>query len=172
MLEPLLEGFDEPGTNDAMPEVDTEDSKDSCEVPTNAKTPSTSQPDPSQDDANHVEGGDDEEEKAEDFEELENALMDEFGDELELEEYLQDGNGATHTSGEEEAVRRAAWSLFEVLLPRCVGLEGQGLETRLEEPTGFSHRYELVLCSCLQPNSVHGRCVEREGSTATSWRRP
>lgn len=40
----------------------------------------------------------------------------------------------------EKEVRRAAWCLFEVLLPRCVGLEGQSLQTRLQEPTSFSNR--------------------------------
>lgn len=50
------------------------------------------------------------------------------------------------SGGGEEAVRKAAWCLFEVLLPRCVGLEGQGLETKLEEPTSFSNRHaQLVL---------------------------
>eukprot|EP00752_Nemacystus_decipiens_P002251 g2132.t2 len=53
---------------------------------------------------------------------------------------------STHPAGGgEESVRKAAWCLFEVLLPRCVGLEGQGLETRLEEPTSFSHRLLAVL---------------------------
>lgn len=119
-----------------------------------------------------MEGGDYQEEKEVDFEELENALLDEFGDELELEEDPQDGNGLMPTSGEEGAVRRAAWSLFEVLLPRCVGLEGQSLETRLEEPTGFSHRYELGVSSCIRPNAVHLRFIEREWSTTASWLRP
>lgn len=69
---------------------------------------------------------------------------------------------------EEERVRRAAWSLFEVLLPRCVGLEGQGLETRLEEPTAFSRRCapaigsrvrRYVVCVCPSFPDLAGRGV-------------
>ena len=65
--------------------------------------------------------------------------------ELQEEEEAAGALSAHPPGGGEESVRKAAWCLFEVLLPRCVGLEGQGLETRLEEPTSFSHRLLAVL---------------------------
>lgn len=78
----------------------------------------------------------------EDGDAFDDAAFDEM-----LEEELEGKSALVLSRGyreEEEAVRRAAWCLFEVLLPRCVGLEGQGLETRLEEPTTFSHRCAVL----------------------------
>ncbi|CAM9280265.1 unnamed protein product, partial [Ectocarpus sp. 13 AM-2016] len=73
---------------------------------------------------------------------LEAELQEEEGLLLDETNGAGDGELASHLPGaREESVRKAAWCLFEVLLPRCVGLEGQGLETRLEEPTSFSHRH-------------------------------
>ncbi|CAM9143892.1 unnamed protein product [Scytosiphon promiscuus] len=77
---------------------------------------------------------------------LEAELEGEEGELFDVAKGDGDGTLASHLpGGKEESVRKAAWCLFEVLLPRCVGLEGQGLETRLEEPTSFSHRLLAVL---------------------------
>lgn len=91
------------------------------------------------------EGGDEKDGDEEDDDEDVDAFDDADYDEM-LEEELEGKSALVRSRGsrEEEAVRRAAWCLFEVLLPRCVGLEGQGLETRLEEPTTFSHRCAVL----------------------------
>ena len=76
---------------------------------------------------------------------LEEELREEEG--LLLDGDNGDGEGgvilADRIGGKGDAVQKAAWCLFEVLLPRCVGLEGQGQERRLEEPTRFSDRYTI-----------------------------
>lgn len=76
----------------------------------------------------------------------------------------EEGEGEVQQSScpviwKEKEVRRAAWCLFEVLLPRCVGLEGQSLETRLQEPTSFSNRCGSCLMSSLIFLRVFASCV-------------
>lgn len=95
---------------------------------------------------------------------LEAELLDEVEELFDMAKGDGDGTLASHLpGGKEESVRKAAWCLFEVLLPRCVGLEGQGLETRLEEPTSFSHRFveadrdRLFGSSLTSRNSARGR---------------
>lgn len=140
MLEPLLEGFEETPGGDGVADVDVQNSDQDVE---SLKTPPSSVPAPRQenDDTGDEDAEVGDEEKEEDLDALEDELMEQFAEEL--EEEMKDNNDSADPRGDELVVRKAAWCLFEVLLPRCVGLEGQGLETRLEEPTGFSHRYEF-----------------------------
>lgn len=170
MLEPLLEGFNEPGVtgDDAIPFVENTSIKDG-DRETQAGEPSgdpvSPQGDPvsPQDDpvspqgssgkgvSNQADGeedwvsaesgsiGDDIAALEEELREEEGLLLD--GDTGDGEEGVRSGD---RFDGTEDAVQKAAWCLFEVLLPRCVGLEGQGLETRLEEPTRFSHRFVIL----------------------------
>jgi hypothetical protein len=44
-------------------------------------------------------------------------------------------------------IQRTAWSLFEVLLPRCVALEGQRLPLITDEPSEFSKHLVALLIS-------------------------
>lgn len=44
-------------------------------------------------------------------------------------------------------IQRTAWSLFEVLLPRCVALEGQRMPLLTEEPSEFSKHLVALLIS-------------------------
>lgn len=130
MLEPLLQGFNEPE------EGKTTENASGANSTADKSSPKRTTPLP--------EGPEDEEEAesgsiGDDIAALEAELEKEGL--LEADEDQQ-GTLSTHLQGGgEEAVRKAAWCLFEVLLPRCVGLEGQGLETRLEGPTSFSHRF-------------------------------
>lgn len=155
VLEPLLQGFSEPGL------AETADiTKD--EVPSGPSDPLQEGSDARSVEDENGTGNDDDDDDEEFFDTgsigddiaaLEAELQEE--ERLLLEEKNSLGEGGVLTShllgGREELVRKAAWCLFEVLLPRCVGLEGQGLETRLEEPTSFSHRHvEDILVSYFQ----------------------
>ncbi|CAN0181713.1 unnamed protein product [Pylaiella littoralis] len=126
VLEPLLQSFNEPEPNARL----VEDENDTGD-------------DDNDDDDEFFDTAS----IGDDIAALEAELREEEG--LLLEEDISYGEAGALTShlpgGKEELVRKAAWCLFEVLLPRCVGLEGQGLETRLEEPTSFSHRLLAVL---------------------------
>lgn len=127
VLEPLLQSFNEPEPNARL----VEDENDTGD-------------DDNDDDDEFFDTGS----IGDDIAALEAELREEEG--LLLEEDISYGEAGALTShlpgGKEELVRKAAWCLFEVLLPRCVGLEGQGLETRLEEPTSFSHRRVEDIC--------------------------
>jgi hypothetical protein len=78
-------------------------------------------------------------------------------------------------------IQRTAWSLFEVLLPRCVGLEGQKVMLN-DEPSAFSNKLVALLTtelnlasekvsikSAIQPSSpaahsMHTDCVDAVSS--------
>lgn len=170
VLEPLLQGFNETGgkaeTVGATVDDDGAPSAGGGGAPGGLsgalrEEPNAGEAEGDTANGNGSGGGDEEEEKNEeegffdtgsigdDIAALEAELQEEEG--LLLDEANSgDGEAAGALSshppgGGEESVRKAAWCLFEVLLPRCVGLEGQGLETRLEEPTSFSHRLLAVL---------------------------
>ncbi|CAM9186377.1 unnamed protein product, partial [Phaeothamnion confervicola] len=55
------------------------------------------------------------------------------------------GGGGGGGGGRLPEARRAAWELFEVLLPRCVGLEGQQLDEVMEEPSALSKQLMELL---------------------------
>lgn len=151
MLEPLLQGFNEPGPTEITDTTKGEapsGPSDPLQKGANAR---------SQEDENVTRDNDDDDDDDEEFFDtgsigddiaaLEAELQEEEG--LLLDEDSLDEGGALTShlpGGKESLVRKAAWCLFEVLLPRCVGLEGQGLETRLEEPTSFSHRHVEDMC--------------------------
>lgn len=155
MLEPLLQGFNEPeGTDESILGIKNANADKLDENPagrTSSEVVSSPSQEPLQrenrDGMQTARDGDG------DVPEGSSAISDDIAAlEAELQEEGDDkGDGgpgmlSKHPlCGEEEAVRRAAWCLFEVLLPRCVGLEGQGLEARLEEPTSFSHRQARIL---------------------------
>lgn len=151
VLEPLLEGFNEPGvTSDATPSIENVGINDGDRetqsgeafgdpvLPRGSSGKRASDQDDVEEDWVSAESGS----IGDDIAALEEELREEEG--LLLDGDNGDGEGGVFSGdrvgGEEDAVQKAAWCLFEVLLPRCVGLEGQGLETRLEEPTRFSHR--------------------------------
>lgn len=161
MLEPLLEGFEETTGGRGVAGLDAQHS-DSDGDSESWRTPPSSPPAPRRenDDADV-----DDEGKEEDLDALENELMEQFAEEL--EEELHDRDDSADPRGDEVLVRKAAWCLFEVLLPRCVGLEGQGLETRLEEPTGFSHRYDLPQHVTIAFAFCAG-CISRIASSQTA----
>lgn len=142
MLEPLLQGFNEPGLRG---DYSTAPIDDASANGIDEETPSVAASD---DTSSSFQDAEEEKEAAfdsgsigDDIAALEAELQEEEG--LALDK--ADGEGGTLSvqplGGKEDAVRKAAWCLFEVLLPRCVGLEGQALERKLEEPTSFSHRY-------------------------------
>lgn len=162
MLEPLLQSFNGPGggetgdTKNTDEDANATDPSESVEPKANAAEPSevsNADNDTNGNDGHDNEdngGGDDSDDEeffdtgsiGDDIAALEAELQEEEGLLLDEANGAGDGELASHLPGaREESVRQAAWCLFEVLLPRCVGLEGQGLETRLEEPTSFSHRH-------------------------------
>lgn len=145
MLEPLLQGFNEPaGKSPSSPvKCGGDDASDDSSFGDACEEPSPEKPT----DSRVADGAVERNEASPDSGAIEDDIA-ALEAELEADGGLRgdddDDEGGTrlmHQLRGEEAVRRAAWSLFEVLLPRCVGLEGQGSETRLEEPTSFSNRY-------------------------------
>ncbi|CAN0501201.1 unnamed protein product, partial [Ectocarpus sp. 12 AP-2014] len=166
VLEPLLQSFNGPGggetgdTKNTDEDANATNPSERVEPKANAAEPSEVSNADNDTDGNDSHGnedsggGDDSDDEeffdtgsiGDDIAALEAELQEEEGLLLDEANGAGDGELASHLPGaREESVRKAAWCLFEVLLPRCVGLEGQGLETRLEEPTSFSHRLLAVL---------------------------
>lgn len=149
MLEPLLQGFHEPGREktDVSPVATENASSTNNTSDTLSPKRTTPLPDVPEDEEGAESGS-----IGDDIAALEAELEKEGL--FEADDDGEQGMMSPHPlGGGEEAVRKAAWCLFEVLLPRCVGLEGQGLETRLEGPTSFSHRYGSA--------RIVGHCVIR-----------
>lgn len=153
VLEPLLQGFSKLGETGVVGVENLDAADPFSEALSDPPEPSQEgvSPDLSGDcdDNGNTNVSDDNDEEfydtgsiGDDIAALEAELLEEEGDLFDVAKGDGDGTLASHLpGGKEESVRKAAWCLFEVLLPRCVGLEGQGLETRLEEPTSFSHRF-------------------------------
>lgn len=156
MLEPLLEGFNEPGvTGDATPSIENvgnDDDDRATQSGDAADDPTSPQGSSGKGVSDQGDGEEDWKSAAtgsigDDIAALEEELREEEGLLLDGDNGDGEGGGLSgdRVDGKEDAVQKAAWCLFEVLLPRCVGLEGQGLETGLEEPTRFSHRCVILV---------------------------
>jgi len=64
-------------------------------------------------------------------------------------------------------VQRTAWSFFEVLLPRCVGLEGQRLTQNTDEPSEFSKKLVALLINELDRAAKQVTQVSKFDSKST-----